>query len=157
MQLHSTELLTLSLLSTLFAWPVAAEPVVLDYTGTATFVSGVFAGQGTEVTGMIHFDSEHVDSAGADPNRDEFRLSAGANQGFEMFMTVEVGNAMRTTEDNANPPFTIKNIQQFDGPIADIWFFEIPPDACFAHRAGRSRRSARLARRSVLTSRPCHR
>ncbi len=106
-----------------------AAPLVLDFTGTATFVSGIFAGEGGAVSGSLHLDSALVDSAAADPNRDEFRLSAGANQGLDLFMTVEVGNAMWTTEDNWNPPFTLRNLQQNDGPTADIWFFEIPPDS----------------------------
>lgn len=116
----------------LFAAQSEAAPVVLDYAGTATSASGVFAGQGLLVSGTIHFDENIVDTgAPGNPNRDEFRLNASANQAFDMFMTVDLGNASWTTEDNANPHLTLKSIERFDGPTADIWFFEIPPDSIF--------------------------
>lgn len=114
--------------------PSHASPLTLEYIGTATAATGIFAGQGAEVSGTIHFDSELVDSGGfGNPNFDNFQMSAGANQTFEMFMTIEIGAVNWTTEDNGDPPFTLKNIQQFDGPTADIWFFEIPPDPTFAN------------------------
>ena len=120
-------------LAMLLASPVEAAPFVLEYLGTVTSANGVFAGQGALVSGTIHFDENIVDTgAQGNPNRDEFRMSSGANQAFEMFMTIDLGNGSWTTEDNANPPFTLKNIQQFDGPTADGWFFEIPPDSISA-------------------------
>lgn len=125
------ELVVLVALSPL---PSLAHPIVLDYVGTATVATGIFAGQGAEVSGTIHFDSDLVDSGGfGNPNFDGFQMNAGANQTFEMFMTIDLGTASWTTEDNGNPPFTLKNIQQFDGPTADLWFFEIPPDPTFSN------------------------
>lgn len=131
MKLQRSTLFAMTTLLMLAATTADSAPVILDFEGTATFASGIFAGQGGFVSGSMHFDDDLVDSANADPNRDEFRMSAGANQAFEMFMTIEVGNAMWTTEDNADPPFTLKSIQQFDGPSADLWLFDIPPDPTF--------------------------
>ncbi len=85
-----------------------AIPVTYSYTGTVgSTATGIFAGQGSQLTGTFTFDSALVDGnsnwtqdiySASDPN------NVAAGRAFEL--TVTLGTVTRTTANNRNAPGT---------------------------------------------------
>ena len=72
-ELHRTARSTVRLLSALgllgLSVQALAAPVTFLYAGTVTSATGIFAGQGSTVTGTFSFDSTLVDAAATDADR----------------------------------------------------------------------------------------
>ena len=95
-----------------------AVPVTFNFTGNATSTSGIFAGQGTAVTGSYTFDTGGLSpSAFVTTHSAAFAGSFGV---FEISMTL--GAITRTTANNQNTPATNHhNLKWQDGGTFQGW------------------------------------
>jgi hypothetical protein len=81
-----------------------ATPITFNFTGTATNTTGIFAGQGTAVTGFYTFDTALVDTFPGDATNDWFQNHTPVgNQGLTFEISLTLGSVTRTTANNLNP------------------------------------------------------
>jgi len=99
---------------------VLALPLIFNFTGTVTSATGVWAGQGSVVTGSYSYDSTLLDS---DPSTGRDIYYAGSpvsNQAFPWEIAVSVGNISYTTANNTNPTGNFHHyLEYIDRPSED--------------------------------------
>ena len=105
-----------------------AWPITFNFTGTVTGATGIFAGQGSDVTGSYTFDTGLVDIDIFVGNAvtDQFLNNAFANQALTSTfdVTVTVGAETHSTSANANIPTSLAyNVSWNDSFLADLFQF----------------------------------
>jgi hypothetical protein len=85
--------------------PAYAVPITFDFTGTATgvggYTKGIWAGQGTDVTGSYTYDTDLADTFPADSARDKFLSNDPANAVFAWNITFNLGAVTRSVDGPA--------------------------------------------------------
>ena len=71
---------------------LSADPITYNFTGTVISQTGVYIGQGTEVTGSITFDTSLIDGLASNGVTDNFFSGNAANSLFVWTMTTTNGS-----------------------------------------------------------------
>ena len=90
-----------------------AAPVRLDFLGRVTFATGVFAGQGLDLSGFLVLDSEFVPYV-SEPTRTSFATLTPENVLLSYEISVTVGSVTRTTAYNGIPAFGLDILDRED-------------------------------------------
>ena len=105
-----------------------AWPITFNFTGTVTGATGIFAGQGSDLTGSYTFDTGlmDIDIFVGNAVTDQFLNNAFANQALTSTfdVTVTVGAETHSTSANANIPTSLAyNVSWNDSFLADQFQF----------------------------------
>lgn len=113
-----------------------AATVTFSYAGTITTATGIFAGQGSTVTGTFSFDSTLMDAAASDATAapftadqyDYYRSDTAPNipVASAFNMTLSVGTVSRDSANNANSSGTLHHsFFVLDWPESDQFVFTV--------------------------------
>lgn len=109
--------------------PASATPYRVDFTGLATFSSGLWAGAGTNVTGHYILDDAMVDSD-PDPTVDEF--TAVANPGMPLEVQITLGGITRNSASTGVAPSAGSSLTIETHTYADTWRLAVSTDTFVA-------------------------
>jgi len=93
---------------------VFAAPITVYFSGTAFEQIGIYAGQGTAVTGFITYDLALVDLSAASPTDNWFVPTTSGNEALPFEMSMTNGAITSTSADNTNAAGTNHYLIQED-------------------------------------------
>lgn len=111
--MRRTSIFTVLIPLLIYAAPASLQAALLTFNFTATVDSatGIWADQGSVVTGSYSYESDLVDDFPTNTSIDLF-VSNSPNEGAVWDLTVTVGNVTQTSSDNFNNPGSAHHLME---------------------------------------------